>query len=128
MKATFQLSMLTDPSVPIVLFNAPLADKSSGTIDPSTGLRKWVFEASPVMSSYLIAFALGKPLREQASYPQLSREDSRHMASESQYLQPLMLCPWPIRPAVQLTVALASENGTLAPCLSFWLPCRVCLE
>jgi len=64
MKATFQLSMLTDPSVPIVLFNAPLANQSSGTIDPSTGLRKWVFEASPVMSSYLVAFALGKPLRK----------------------------------------------------------------
>ena len=93
MKATFQLSMLTDPSVPIVLFNAPLADQSSGTVDPSTGLRKWIFESSPVMSSYLVAFALGEPFKKQASYPELSRAVSRHTASVSQCFQPLILCP-----------------------------------
>ena len=60
MKATFQLSMLTDPSVPVVLFNVPLAQNSS--IDPSSGLKRWEFGSTPVMSSYIVAFALGKTL------------------------------------------------------------------
>ena len=88
MKATFQLSMLTDPSVPIVLFNAPLANQSSGTIDPSAGFRTWVFEASPVMSSYLVAFALGKPFRRQASYP-------RHMCRQQAYGTSVAVLPAP---------------------------------
>ena len=62
MKATFQLTLLTDPGVPVVLFNMPLLH-GSGNIDTSTGLRKWEFGTSPVMSSYLVAFALGKSLR-----------------------------------------------------------------
>lgn len=60
MKATFQLSVLTDPSVPIVLFNVPLAQDSR--IDPGTGLKRWEFGSTPVMSTYIVAFALGKPL------------------------------------------------------------------
>ena len=60
MKATFQLSLLTDPSVPVVLFNVPLAQDSS--IDSGTGLNRWEFGSTPVMSSYIVAFALGKPL------------------------------------------------------------------
>ncbi|CAL5229420.1 g12742 [Coccomyxa viridis] len=57
LKATFQLSVLTDPSVPVVLFNVPLARNTS--IDPGTGLREWEFGSTPVMSSYIVAFALG---------------------------------------------------------------------
>ncbi len=60
MKATFQLSVLTDPSVPVVLFNVPLAQNAS--TDPGTGLTKWEFGSTPVMSSYIVAFALGEPL------------------------------------------------------------------
>ena len=62
MKATFQLTLLTDPGVPTALFNMPLLH-GSGSIDASTGLREWRFGTSPVMSSYLVAFALGKSLR-----------------------------------------------------------------
>ena len=62
MKATFQLTLLTDPSVPMALFNMPLLH-GSGNLDASTGLREWRFGTSPVMSSYLVAFALGESLQ-----------------------------------------------------------------
>ena len=62
MKATFQLTLLTDPSVPMALFNMPLLH-GSGNIDASTGLKEWRFGTSPVMSSYLVAFALGESLQ-----------------------------------------------------------------
>ena len=60
MKAIFQLSVLTDPSVPVVLFNAPRLNGTRGT-PTGHGLVRWDFEATPVMSSYLVAFALGEP-------------------------------------------------------------------
>ena len=62
MKATFQLTLLTDPSVPMALFNMPLLH-GSGSLDPRTGLRQWRFGTSPVMSTYLVAFALGESLQ-----------------------------------------------------------------
>ena len=62
MKATFQLTLLTDPSVPMALYNMPLLH-GSGKLDASTGLREWRFGTSPVMSSYLVAFALGESLQ-----------------------------------------------------------------
>ena len=66
MKATFQLSVLTDPSVPVVLFNAPwLNGTRLGGTPTGYGLVRWDFEATPVMSSYLVAFALGEPQQQE---------------------------------------------------------------
>lgn len=62
MKAKFQLTMLTDASVPIVLFNVPLVNGSSSSADSGSGLRRWEFGTTPIMSSYLVAFALGKAI------------------------------------------------------------------
>ncbi|CAK0787201.1 hypothetical protein CVIRNUC_010417 [Coccomyxa viridis] len=74
MKATFQLTLLTDPSVPMALYNMPLLH-GSGKLDASTGLREWRFGTSPVMSSYLVAFALGNLTGISTSAP---ASDSNH--------------------------------------------------
>ena len=57
MKATFQLTLLLEAEE-IALFNTRLANDTS--IDPSTGLQVWEFEPSPIMSSYLVAWAIGE--------------------------------------------------------------------
>lgn len=77
MKATFQLTLLTDPSVPMALFNMPL-QHGSGNIDASTGLREWRFGTTPVMSSYLVAFALGEPMHALQAQRHLSSSETCH--------------------------------------------------
>lgn len=58
MKATFQLTLLVEEEE-VVLFNTQLAN---GTyINPMSGLRVWAFEPTPIMSSYLVAWAIGEP-------------------------------------------------------------------
>ncbi len=57
MKATFQLTLLLEEHE-VALFNTWLSNGTS--IDPNTGLRVWEFVPTPIMSSYLVAWAIGE--------------------------------------------------------------------
>ncbi|EIE20598.1 hypothetical protein COCSUDRAFT_44006 [Coccomyxa subellipsoidea C-169] len=56
MKATFQLTLLLEEEE-VALFNTQLANDTR--IDPASGLRIWEFEPTPVMSTYIVAWAIG---------------------------------------------------------------------
>ncbi len=66
MKATFQLTLLLEEEE-VALFNTQLANDTS--IDPASGLRIWEFEPTPVMSTYIVAWAIGEsPLSYSVKY------------------------------------------------------------
>lgn len=60
LKATFLTTLLLPPEVELALSNMPLLGSiDPPPLDPTTGLRKWAFANSPVMSTYLNAWVIG---------------------------------------------------------------------
>lgn len=59
MKATFQTTLALPPAE-MALSNMPLVGNAS--LDPTSGLRVWAFDTTPVMSSYLNAWVVGRTI------------------------------------------------------------------